>query len=86
MKWTSWDHRNERLSDLDLVMMKGNPHEYYTSIFDDPSGYDDLLPNIVQYTEANSDWDRRKVVMVNLTAQGMEIYYPVCPNKHYLFG
>jgi len=40
----------------------------------------------VEYTADNSEWWHRKIIMVNLTNQGLEIDYPIWLNKHYASG
>ena len=81
-KWKIYDYRT---NDPRVVEMKANPHKYYKKIFEDPSGFDNSPPNILEYTVANSDWRHRRIIMVNLTEQGLEIDYPAWLNKHYVF-
>lgn len=52
-EWTLWDFHSK--FDPRAVEMKVNPHRYYKKLFEDPSGFDSCLPNIVDYTAAYSD-------------------------------
>ncbi len=67
-------------------MMINNPHKFYKKVFVNPqdSGIPKLMnhPGIYKYTE-NEDWNRRKIFLINLTVNGLEIDFPERFNKRY---
>lgn len=69
-------------------MMINNPHKFYKKVFINPhdSGIPELMnhPGIYKYTE-HEDWNRRKIFLINLAVNGLEIDFPERFNKRYCF-
>lgn len=90
--WTSHDY-NKR--DYAFERMTRNPHKFYKSGFNDPSYLSKLeapkccpkiaeYPSISEYTESEN-WESRKIFLINLTVNGLEIDFPERFNKNYNF-
>jgi hypothetical protein len=91
--WQSWDYDNR---DSSFARMARNPHNFYKKGLRDPSFLSDLqppkrcpevaqYPGISKYTESR-DWDNRKVFLINLTPNGLEIDFPERFSRKYDFA
>lgn len=80
-KWKSWDYRS---TDPVVYQIRKNPHEYYKRFFEKPSpDYQNL--NVVENIDNNPNWEKRKIVFINLSNKSLEIDFPKTLRKKYSF-
>jgi len=83
---SDWNAGDYLKRDWKYLMMINNPHKFYKKVFINPqdSGIPRLKNHsgIHKYTE-NEDWNGRKIFLINLTVNGLEIDFPERFNKRY---
>ena len=82
-KWHSWDYLKQ---DTKYKKMTDKPHQFYREVFKNPrhSGIPDVMNHlgICEYSE-NRKWNERKIFLINLTVNGLEIDFPERFNTKY---
>jgi len=79
----AWNSHDYNKSDPLYQLMRSNPHQFYRRALKDPRSFYNPkrspniadYPGILEYTE-KKDWIARKIFLINLSVDGLEIDFP----------
>lgn len=75
-KLPPWIRRDPNFSSFDVGRFKRNPHSYFRNVLDS---------EMSNYIDHDVEWEKRKLLLMNLTSTNLEIDYPKHLQKKYYF-